>query len=73
MTDIGQAANPDPRPCTCHPDDRPPSCPRKYALTHCRIAALLAAAQPFTERGKRRTATERVTLRNAIDALCAFQ
>jgi len=25
------------RPCTCHPDDSPPSpCPQKYALSHCR-------------------------------------
>lgn len=30
----------DVRPCTCHPDDNPPvPCPRKYALTDCRIAA----------------------------------
>lgn len=29
------------RPCTCHPDDNPPSpCPRKYALSECRAAAL---------------------------------
>lgn len=28
-----------PRPCTCHPDDKPPRpCPRKYALTECRQA-----------------------------------
>jgi hypothetical protein len=29
------------RPCTCHPDDNPPvPCPRKYALSECRGAAL---------------------------------
>ncbi len=27
--------------CTCHPDDNPPvPCPRKYALTECRAAAV---------------------------------
>jgi hypothetical protein len=31
--------NPDPRACTCHPDDKPPTpCARKYALRDCRIA-----------------------------------
>jgi hypothetical protein len=35
--------NPDPRRCTCHPDDDPPQpCPRKYALRDCRIAAAAA-------------------------------
>lgn len=29
------------RPCTCHPDDKPPvPCPKKYALSECRAAAL---------------------------------
>lgn len=28
------------RPCTCHPDDNPPTpCPRRYALQDCRAAA----------------------------------
>lgn len=28
------------RQCTCHPDDNPPvPCPRKFALTDCRLAA----------------------------------
>lgn len=50
MSDTGQAANTDPRTCTCHPDDNPPRpCPRKFALTECRIAALIAAALPFAE------------------------
>lgn len=39
----------DGRTCTCHPFDNPPiPCPRKFALSACRIAALeheLAAAQ----------------------------
>lgn len=31
------------RPCTCHPQDNPPSpCAEKYALSECRIAALKA-------------------------------
>jgi hypothetical protein len=31
----------DSRPCTCHPDDNPPRpCPRKYALSECRAAAI---------------------------------
>lgn len=42
------AINTDTRTCTCHPDDKPPvPCPRKFALTHCRMAALIAAATPF--------------------------
>lgn len=46
----GQVANFDPRTCTCHPADSPPvPCPRKYALTHCRMAALIAAALPFAQ------------------------
>ena len=35
--------NPDPRSCTCHPDDKPPTpCRRKYALRDCRIADVAA-------------------------------
>lgn len=45
-----QAVNPDPRRCTCHPDDKPPvPCPQKYALNECRVAALLRAAAPFAD------------------------
>ena len=33
------AAEPNPRRCTCHPDDNPPvPCPQKFALTECRLA-----------------------------------
>lgn len=50
MEDTGQAANTDTRTCTCHSDDKPPvPCPRKFALTECRIAALVAAALPFAQ------------------------
>lgn len=29
------------RPCTCHPDDRPPGpCPRRYAASECQQAAI---------------------------------
>lgn len=48
MDEADQTANGDVRICTCHPDDKPPvPCPRKYALTECRIAALIAASMPF--------------------------
>lgn len=34
------------RPCTCHPDDNPPTpCPRNYALQECRAAAEPAGGQ----------------------------
>jgi hypothetical protein len=34
-----EKTNTDPRGCTCHPDDSPPSpCARKYALRDCRIS-----------------------------------
>jgi len=37
--DVGEMV----RPCTCHPYDNPPvPCPRKYALSECIKAALLA-------------------------------
>jgi len=40
-----QQAEPDSHPCTCHPDDDPPTpCPRRFALNECRQAAL--APQP---------------------------
>ena len=38
-----------PKPCTCHPDDKPPQpCQHKYALTDCRIAALEAQVAALT-------------------------
>lgn len=33
-------AAPDTRTCTCHPDDRPIPCPRKFATRHCWRAAV---------------------------------
>ena len=34
-------AQPENRPCTCHPDDNPPqSCAQRYALTECKALAL---------------------------------
>ena len=33
-------AKPDTRPCTCHPDDAPSPCPRKFATHHCWRAAV---------------------------------
>ncbi len=49
------------KPCTCHPDDNPPSpCRKKYALTDCRnderdaqIAALVEALKAYKSRAKR--------------------
>lgn len=33
-------ATPDTRTCTCHPDDAPVPCPRKFATHHCWRAAV---------------------------------
>lgn len=33
-------AKPDTRTCTCHPDDAPVPCPRKFAAHHCWRAAV---------------------------------
>lgn len=50
MNDTAEAKNADPRTCTCHPDDKPPvPCPRRFALTECRVAALVSAATPFAD------------------------
>lgn len=36
----------DTRTCTCHPDDRPAGpCPRKFATSECRRAAVLVETQ----------------------------
>jgi hypothetical protein len=36
--------------CTCHPDDNPPRpCPRQFALTECRIAALTSDVERKTK------------------------
>jgi hypothetical protein len=36
----------DTRPCTCHPDDSPPSpCQRKFSLTECKDAEIAALRQ----------------------------
>lgn len=38
---LGSAmAHPDTRTCTCHPDDAPVPCPRKFATHHCWRAAV---------------------------------
>lgn len=40
-------AQPDSRTCTCHPDDNPPvPCPKKYALSECRVAQPAEPAEP---------------------------
>lgn len=40
MTDKAAEAKVGTRPCTCHPDDRPQPCPRKFATHHCWRAAV---------------------------------
>lgn len=40
ITLAAMSAQPEARPCTCHPSDSPPTpCPRRYALSECREAA----------------------------------
>lgn len=38
--DQAAEAKPDTRTCTCHPDDAPTPCPRKFATHHCWRAAV---------------------------------
>ena len=38
--DQAAQAKPDNRTCTCHPDDAPVPCPRKFAAHHCWRAAV---------------------------------
>jgi hypothetical protein len=38
--DQAAEAKPDTRTCTCHPDDRPVPCTRKFASSHCWRAAV---------------------------------
>lgn len=38
--DQAAKAEPDTRTCTCHPDDAPRPCPRKFATHHCWRAAV---------------------------------
>lgn len=38
--DQAAEAKPDTRTCTCHPDDRPDPCTRRFATSHCWRAAL---------------------------------
>lgn len=40
MMDQAADAKTDTRTCTCHPEDRPEPCPRKFATSHCWRAAL---------------------------------
>ena len=48
--DDGPVLNTDTRTCTCHSRDNPPTpCPRKFALSKCRVAALIRAAAPFAD------------------------
>ena len=37
----------EPRSCTCHPNDRPEPCERKYALTDCWRSAVLQETQLY--------------------------
>lgn len=38
--ELAAEAKPDTRTCTCHPDDKPIPCPRKFATHHCWRAAV---------------------------------
>jgi chromosome segregation ATPase len=51
---VGDAINDsDPRPCTCHPDDRPPvPCPGKFSLTECWNEALRALLADIRAEGR---------------------
>jgi hypothetical protein len=40
MDDQATEAKSDTRSCTCHPDDAPVPCPRKFATRHCWRAAV---------------------------------
>lgn len=58
----------DTRPCTCHPDDNPPSpCMRKFSLTECKNAEIdelkadLAAALVLLEEARPPTGYEEET------------
>jgi hypothetical protein len=44
------AVNPDPRSCTCHPDEAPVPCQHQYAYRACRERALLCAAEDVLSR-----------------------
>ena len=44
MSEEASAAE-DTRRCTCLPDERPESCPRKFAYRHCWRAAVLEETQ----------------------------
>ena len=35
--DVNAQALDGPRPCTCHPDDRPPVCHHRYATSECQM------------------------------------
>jgi hypothetical protein len=39
----------EPRPCTCHPDEAPVPCQRKYALSECLAAARPSIEKPLNE------------------------
>ena len=43
--DQAAGAKPDTRECTCHPDDAPRPCPRKFAAHHCWKAAVYEEAR----------------------------
>lgn len=45
MDDQACEAKPDTRTCTCHPDDRPEPCERKFATRDCWRSAVLAETQ----------------------------
>ena len=46
LADAYRRAALSPKPCTCHPDEAPKPCPRKYALTECRAARITPDPRP---------------------------
>lgn len=57
-------AKADTRTCTCHPDDAPIPCPRKFATHHCWRAAVYeeTRAQLVLFKGRDRTPEEQKAL-----------
>jgi len=57
-------AKADTRTCTCHPDDRPVPCQRKFATSHCWRAAVYAETREavIALRNRDRTQAEQMML-----------
>ena len=57
--DQASEAKPDTRKCTCHPDDAPLPCPRKFAAHHCwRVAVYEETRKTVVELNRDTTVAE---------------